>query len=74
MLAQDVLCKIGTCKAIEVADTSANGTLLVEVVFAVTLRSDVLIQGTFPLAAVKFAQDIHLAKLTQMSIETAFAR
>lgn len=63
MLAQHMLGKLGTCKAIKVANATANRTFLVEVVFAITLCADVLIKGSAPLTAVELAQDFNVAKL-----------
>ena len=74
MLAQHVLGKLGACKAIEVADATANGTLLVEVILTVTLRTDVLIKRSVSLAALELAQDFNVAKLAQVAVETAFSR
>ena len=68
-----MLGKIGTCKAIKVADTSANGALLMKVVFAVTLRANVLVKRSATFAAMELAQDLNAAKLSQMAVKTAFA-
>ena len=70
----DMLGKIGTCKAIEVADASANGAFLVKVILAVTFRSNILIQRTASLSTVELAQNIYAAKLSQMAVKTALAR
>jgi hypothetical protein len=69
-----MLGKLGTCKAIKVTDTTADRALLVKVILAVTLRTDVLIKGSLALAAVKLSQNIYVAKLTQMAVETTLAR
>jgi hypothetical protein len=68
-----VLGKIGTCKAIKVAHTPANGAFLVEVILAITLRSDVLVKRSAPLATVKFTQDVNVAQFTQVAIEAALS-
>ena len=68
-----MLGKLGTCKAIEVADTSADRTLLVKVILAVTFRTDVLIKCSLALASVKLAQNVYVAKFTQMAVEATLA-
>ena len=69
-----MFCKLGACKAIEVADTTANSAFLVEVILAITLRSDVLIKRAFPLASVEFAQNVNTAKLAKVAVKAALAR
>jgi hypothetical protein len=68
-----MLGKIGTCKAIKVADTSANGALLVEVVFAVTLRANVLVKRSATFAAMELAQNLNATKLGEVSVKAALA-
>ena len=69
-----MLGKIGACKAIKVADTSANGAFLVEVILAIAVCSNVLVKCSFALSAVKFAQNINAAKLGEVSVKAALAR
>ena len=57
-----MLGKLGTCKAIEVADATANGAFLMEVILTIALRANVLIKRSFSLATVKFAQNFNVAK------------
>lgn len=73
MLAQHVLGKLGTCKAIEMANTTANRALLVEVVFAIAFGTNVLIKCSAYLATVELAQNLGVAKLGEVTVKTAFA-
>ena len=74
MIAQHVLGKLGTGKAIEVTDATTNRTFLVKVILAVTLGTNVLIKRSASFATVEFAQDLNLAKLTEVTVKTALAR
>ena len=73
VLAQHVLSKLGTCKAIEVTDTTANRALLVKVVFAIAFGTNVLIKRSASLATVELAQNLGVAKLGEVTVKTAFA-
>ena len=65
--------KLGTCKTIEVADTSANRALLMKVIFAIAFGTNVLIKCSAALTAVKLAQNLGVAKLGEVTVKTAFA-
>jgi hypothetical protein len=45
-----------------------------EVILAITLRTNVLIKRSAAFAAVEFAQDLASAKLAKMAVKTALAR
>ena len=71
---QNMLCEVGTCKAIEVADTSAHGAFLMKVILAVAVRANILIKRSTFFTAVELAQNFNLAKFAQMTVKAALAR
>ena len=69
-----MLGKLGTGKAIEVADTAANRALLVKVILAITLCTNVLVKRSASFATVELAQHLNVAKLAQVAVKTTLAR
>ena len=69
-----MLGKLGTGKAIEVADATADSAFLMEVILAITFRADVLIKRSLAVTAVELAYDLAATKLTEVTVKAALAR
>ena len=73
VLAQQVQRKIGGHVTIQMLDLTAHHTFFMKMIAAVTALTNVLIDVAATLLAAEFSHNVLVAKLGQMTVNTAFS-